>query len=218
MQKEFIQLEPQYSIKTPSSLQSSVDSENYVRGFPQMQTYNSHHTIESFSDDFAKKQNTFSSNHQSLKQAKTTAKEVKQQLMTQIKKYEQQAIQKKKAKKLMNRVNQETKLFTHSFLTQIENQMFEKNNFELFTEIMTKEKDSQYKFKRIIETEKMNIRNILSQFEMKDLRRSITMVQKGEIAIDQLEDDDMLEASSSGISKSSEEATVCLYAPSNDPS
>ena len=90
--------------------------------------------------------------------------------------------------------------------------MFEKKNFDLFTEIMTKENDSQHTFERVIETEKMNISNILSQFDMKDLRNSISMVQRGEIAIDQIEEDDEIphEASSSGIS-SSEEATIRIY-------
>ena len=84
MQKEFNIIEPEYSIKSPSSIVSSVDSQNYARGgFPLLQTYDSHHSIESFSDQFNKQKTlSFSSAKESMQ------KILKKQLITQIKDYE----------------------------------------------------------------------------------------------------------------------------------
>ena len=57
----------------------------------------------------------------------------------------------------MKSINPENRLFVHWFLKTIEADIFKTQNYDCFYDILTKEGDEEYKFKRLIAITKTNI-------------------------------------------------------------
>ena len=58
-----------------------------------------------------------------------------------------------------------------SFLSQIEKYVFGRKNFELFYEVLTKEKDESFQFRNMIDIANQNIENMFSKFDNVDFKR-----------------------------------------------
>lgn len=100
-----------------------------------------------------------------------------------MKEYKLATIQKINAKNILKECIPRSNSLVDHFLRQIEEYVFSMKNFDLMTEILTKESDYQFQFRNMLLLANRNIDQIFVKYELRDLKKVIdfALSQRGRL-------------------------------------